>query len=212
MKKLIVLQITGILLFSCIASLLYVLDIFSLLSIIILYTFMGICNIINAHTILMKPIEEISIHDKLTGCYNRTKLDITVPEYENYGQYAIIFFDINNLKKVNDIHGHKIGDRVLVRLSNQLRYWHEYGDLYRIGGDEFIVVVPNAIPESIEPILEEWYSKQPILNETYHDNFVCNLSYGIAYKTTELDIFEMVLNKADENMYEMKNKIKGIKR
>ena len=91
MKKLIVLQITGILLFSCIASLLYVLNMFSLLSIILLYTFMGICNIVNAYIMLMKPIENISIHDKLTGCYNRTKLDATVPEYENYGQRLMIY-------------------------------------------------------------------------------------------------------------------------
>ena len=144
---------------------------------------MGIANIINARIMLIKPIEEVSTHDELTGCYNRVKLDSKIGEYENYKTYAIIFFDLNNLKSANDTHGHDYGDTILIRTSNQLRYWHTYGDLYRIGGDEFIVVVPNAIKSRLEKILNKWYDTLSILNTDYKDQFICNFSYGIAYKT-----------------------------
>ena len=164
MRKLLILQAMGCILFAIIIIILHILNIFSPISVIILYFIMGIANIINARIMLIKPIEEISTHDELTGCYNRVKLDSKIGEYENYKTYAIIFFDLNNLKAANDTHGHDYGDTILIRASNQLRYWHTYGDLYRIGGDEFIVVVPNAIKSRLEKILNKWYDTLSILN------------------------------------------------
>lgn len=207
MKKLVILQIIGIILFIILAFFLQLTGHFSFVSVCALYIFMGIGNIINARIMLMKPIEDISIHDKLTGCYNRFKLDSTIPEYENYKSYAVIFFDINNMKKVNDTYGHDAGDQILITASNQLRFWHKYGDLYRLGGDEFIVVIPNVRSVVIEEILVKWYQKLPALNEDFSDDFVCNLSYGVFYKSKGLS-FEEVLNNADELMYEMKKRIK----
>lgn len=170
---------------------------------------MGIGNVANARNMLMKPIEEISVHDKLTGCYNRVKLDNKIPEYENYSNYAIIFFDVNNLKKMNDIHGHDDGDKLLIDASNQLRFWHEYGDLYRLGGDEFIVVVPNVSKSQLESILTMWHKEQPVLNQSYNDDFVCDFSYGVYYKTpfTKLS-FNEIMSNADNRMYKMKTELK----
>ena len=181
--------------------------VFSPVSVILLYAFMGITNVINANTMLIKPIEDISFHDKLTGCYNRAKLGTKIPEYDNYISYALIFFDINNLKKVNDTHGHDEGDRLIIDASNQLRFWHEYGDLFRIGGDEFIVVVPNAQDIKLEEILTNWYDGLPALNARYDDEFVCHFSYGVYYKKDQMS-FETVMSHADEKMYEMKKKTK----
>ena len=209
MKRLVILQIVGCLLFTAIIMILYAVGIFSPLSVIILYVLMGLTNIVNARIMLMKPIEDLSTHDKLTGCHNRSKLEPKIQEYEKYNEYAVIFFDVNNLKKVNDIHGHTDGDKMLIVASDQLRFWYKYGDLYRIGGDEFIVVVTNMEREHLEPILTGWYEKLPALNAEYDDDFVCNFSYGVFYKTADRSMsFKDIMESADEKMYEMKKKIK----
>ena len=212
MKRLVFLQLIGCMLFAVIIMLLYMLGVFSPLSVIIVYLLMGLANIVNARTMLMKPIEDLSTHDKLTGCHNRSKLELKIPEYEKYTEYTIIFFDVNNLKLMNDIHGHTIGDKILVEASNQLRFWHKYGDLYRLGGDEFIVVVTNMTKEHLELIISEWYSTLHPLNEEFNDEFVCNLSYGIFCNEGKDSLsFKDVMELADEKMYEMKKRIKGSK-
>ena len=206
-KKLIILQVIGVILFTMLTLLLVRLDAFTPTNEILAFILLGIGNVVNARNKLMKPIEELSIHDKLTGCYNRTKLDLKIPEYENYAEYAVIFFDLNNLKKMNDIHGHDDGDQLLIDASNQLRHWHEHGDLYRIGGDEFLVVVPNAHEAELSKTVEDWYNKQPALNTEFGDDFVCDFSYGICCKTKSEPLsFEEIMNRADENMYLMKKK------
>ena len=202
LKRLIALQAIGCLLFAGIITALWYIGVFSPLSVIIAYLFLGLCNILNAKTMLMNPIEALSRYDKLTGCFNRTTLDSKINEYEKFSDYAIIFFDVNNLKKMNDIHGHSDGDKILIKASNQLRFWHKYGDLYRLGGDEFIVVVTNMTRDKLESIVDEWHSCLPALNEDYEDDFVCNFSYGICYKTSsDSKTFHDVMESADEKMY-----------
>lgn len=209
MKKLIILQTVGVLLFIGLCVLLKVFGYFSLVTVIILYSLMGVCNVLNARNLLLKPIENNSIHDKLTGCYNRVKLDSKIPEYENYKSYAIIFFDLNNFKQINDKYGHDVGDTLLIKASNELRYWHRYGDLFRLGGDEFIVVVPNMTAPVLEHILTRWFDALPALNADMNDDFVCNFSYGTFYKDQENDFaFNTIMSKADEKMYKMKKKTK----
>ncbi len=209
MKRLLILQIIGCLLFAGFVALLWALGIFSPVSAVILYVILGLGNVINARTMLMKPIEHLSTHDKLTGVYNRIKLESKIPEYERYSDYAIIFFDVNNLKKINDIHGHHAGDKILIAASNQLRFWHKYGYLYRIGGDEFIVVVTNMPETRLDSIVHEWYSTLTVLNEEFNDDFICNLSYGIYFKTVSSSMsFKEVMEHADVKMYEMKKEMK----
>lgn len=210
MKRLVILQLLGCLLFSALIMTLFAMGHFSPLSVIAVYSLMGLSNIANAWKMLMKPIHETSTHDKLTGCRNRRSLDLTIPEYEKHSDYAVIFVDINNLKKVNDIHGHNAGDKVLVKASEQLGYWHKYGDLYRLGGDEFIIVITNMSNSNIESIAKDWYSDLSSLNEEYNDDFVCDLSYGIYYNTFKSSVsFRDVMSSADEMMYKMKKEIKS---
>ena len=88
MKRLLILQIIGCLLFAVFVALFCAIGIFSPVSAVILYVILGLGNIINARNMLMKPIEHLSTHDKLTGVYNRIKLESKIPEYERYSDYA----------------------------------------------------------------------------------------------------------------------------
>ena len=183
-KKLIQLQMLGVLLYIGMAMLLYAHGFFNIVSSIIIYFILAVCNVINAENHLIKTIAELSIYDKLTGCYNRTKLSYKTKEYENLRSYAVIFFDVNNLKKMNDIHGHE-------------------------HGDEFLVVIPNSKLERVESELASWYIDLDDLNNGFQDGFVCKFSYGVCKKEPDEKIsFEDVMNKADENMYTMKKVIK----
>ncbi len=97
-----------------------------------------------------KEIELLSITDKLTALYNRTKIDRLFADElkrtERYGDgFSVILIDLDHFKSVNDSYGHQAGDSVLQELSRLLRACvRETDHLGRWGGEEFIVILPNA--------------------------------------------------------------------
>lgn len=97
-----------------------------------------------------KRAEELAITDRLTGLYNRLKLD-EVLEHEiskskRYGTaLSLIILDIDHFKSVNDIYGHQIGDMVLKEVANTLLSCERESDtIGRWGGEEFLIVLPNT--------------------------------------------------------------------
>lgn len=148
-----------------------------------------------------------SEHDALTGCYNRLHLDRVTPRYEQQNSLFIIFIDVNNLKKMNDIFGHEAGDALLKNAVSKMRFWDSYGDLYRVGGDEFMVVLMNKKVDFCKNLLEMWYSKVGVLNRD-GDGFKCVLSYGTSSATKGCIKLDDMIKEADEKMYEMKVAIK----
>lgn len=145
-------------------------------------------------------------HDELTGCYNKLRLQKYKTSYEVCSQYAVIFIDVNNLKKMNDTFGHGAGDALLRHASNRLNFWTNYGDVYRMGGDEFMIVVTDKSQEAIFSLINKWYPTVGQLNRD-SDGFKCLLSYGVAFGTNG-DNFDTILKEADDKMYEMKVRIK----
>lgn len=97
-----------------------------------------------------KRAEELAITDRLTGLYNRLKLD-EVLEYEiskskRYGTaLSLIIIDIDHFKNVNDTYGHQVGDMVLKEVANTLLTCKRESDtIGRWGGEEFLIVLPNT--------------------------------------------------------------------
>jgi diguanylate cyclase (GGDEF)-like protein len=171
--------------------------------------YIHLVNIIQNKSDKVHDLRYKSEHDELTGCYNRVKLDSMIKKYESMYSITVIFFDVNNLKLMNDTFGHDAGDALIKRAVNQLSYWNTYGDLYRMGGDEFMVVIPDKGDIEISELVNRWYLRQHRLNRD-EDDFECKFSYGIAqgYKDNVFD-FEMVMHLADSRMYEMKTQTKG---
>jgi len=95
-------------------------------------------------------LEVLSVTDKLTGLYNRRKLDeLLDDELVRARRYkvdvSIIMLDIDHFKRVNDTHGHGVGDQVLVAMANKLReHTREADALGRLGGEEFVVVCRHS--------------------------------------------------------------------
>lgn len=149
-----------------------------------------------------------SSHDQLTGLYNRHHLESVQNMYEMSKSIYVIFFDVNNLKKMNDTFGHEAGDVLLKTAGLKLRYWTTYGDVYRLGGDEYLVVVMNKSKEYCDDILNHWYDGVGCLNRE-SDGFKCLLSYGVSYTDREIGkSLDELVKEADEAMYDMKVRIK----
>ena len=95
-------------------------------------------------------LEVLSVTDKLTGLYNRRKLDELLEEEiiraQRYRvELSVIMLDIDHFKRVNDTHGHGAGDEVLIEVAGFLRRQTRDADvLGRLGGEEFLVVCPHS--------------------------------------------------------------------
>lgn len=148
-----------------------------------------------------------SEHDTLTGLYNRTRLTKMRSRYEVQRSLFVIFFDVNNLKRMNDNFGHDAGDILLKSAAGKLKFWESYGDVYRLGGDEFLVVLVNKRNDYCMDLLNTWYPSVGSLNRT-SDGFECHLAYGIARGTVGSS-FDALQSEADDNMYIMKQEIKA---
>lgn len=173
---------------------------------VLIKNYQYLVDIIENKIDVVHDLNYLSEHDELTGCYNRVKLDKMIPKYESLHSMVVIFIDVNNLKLMNDTNGHDAGDALLKRTAKALSYWVVYGEVYRIGGDEFMVVVPDKKLTEVQPIIDRWYSTVGSLNRE-DDTFECRLAYGVS-EGNQNTSFDYVMAQADNNMYTMKKELK----
>lgn len=147
-----------------------------------------------------------SEHDGLTNCYNRVHLENMKNMYECSKSVTIIFIDVNNLKRMNDEFGHEAGDVLLKSAAYRLNFWNNYGDVYRMGGDEFMIVVLNKSVDYMKKLINQWYPTVGQLNRDT-DGFKCVLSYGVAHGQQGCN-FDALQKQADDRMYDMKVALK----
>lgn len=94
-----------------------------------------------------QKLEFLAYHDQLTGLRNRLSLKERVEELnesDNEIKYALLFVDVDNFKYINDTMGHSFGDKLLINISERLiDIQKNYSVVYRVGGDEFIILVEH---------------------------------------------------------------------
>lgn len=160
-------------------------------------------------------LEILAYQDQMTGLKNRSAFEEKLQEYrETDAQEAyIIVFDINDLKIINDNCGHSIGDQMIKEIAIILKKeFKDKGTGYRIGGDEFCVIIPNAV------MIEEEYvvSKIELVKKAIHDfgedqNLNLSLASGFS-KTTGKENCDIdnAYRLADKRMYADKQKSKAV--
>ena len=149
--------------------------------------------------LMVDQLTKLSSVDLLTGLYNRNKLNAYMTGVAESGQMPIglIFLDINGLKKVNDEQGHLAGDDLIKRAADTLSSVFAGCDIFRVGGDEFVVVLKRATEEKIIPLLER----------LHEESDKANVSFAAGYAITDdHKDFEKALNEADFYMYKDKRK------
>ena len=150
-------------------------------------------------------LTKLAYQDPLTGLYNRTKAKERFEEIDSQDSpVALVNFDVNGLKYVNDHFGHEEGDVLLKTVASVIdENFGSIGTNYRMGGDEFLCVVD---PPGLFAIGRAVNKLDTDLKEASRNNkYIFSVSYGVAYKRKgEARCIQDVYAEADENMYAMK--------
>lgn len=115
---------------------------------------------ITKHIKMQQNLDRLANTDKLTQIYNRVKFDKEIKNQIDFAKknslsLALIMFDIDHFKKINDTYGHDKGDFVLKELTALIKNHIRQDDIFaRWGGEEFMVLVPNATKNSIYKMAE----------------------------------------------------------
>lgn len=155
-------------------------------------------------------IERQAYTDFLTGLFNRVCCERDLAKYvddaKNEGKEgAVLYLDLDDFKHINDSLGHQYGDVLLKSIANGMRKIEGVQDsCYRMGGDEFVIIVPPDQYGRLDQIIEgvtavfgrPWFLK----NADYY----CTMSMGIVYYPTEGENVQELIRKADIAMYEAK--------
>lgn len=159
-------------------------------------------------------ITEIALHDDLTGLPNRRlltkRMDFlhTKSQQDKNFHYAILYFDLDRFKIINDSLGHSVGDKLLKEIAQRLDEHKRENDLaVRLGGDEFVMLIEDIedthkLSAIAERLLENL--KEPIYLDTHKIHI--EVSLGIAFSNPDHKDSAELLRDADIAMYEAKSK------
>ena len=168
------------------------------------------CVLISIENItVLKKAEEylryLGTHDVMTELYNRAYFDETLLglEANRKDPIAMIVIDLNNLKPVNDRYGHQMGDRLIRRTAEVLRAGVSEGHITaRIGGDEFVIIMPGSSLADTQGLIERIQSLV-VMNNKYYREPELSLSLGAAVSGPRVSL-EKVISLADDEMYKNK--------
>lgn len=152
-----------------------------------------------------QELMRLSITDKLTGLYNRVKVDQEIERLtaNMKDTLAIILIDVDHFKTVNDKYGHLKGDEVLMQISNILmENTREDNIVGRWGGEEFIVICQNLNNESVQIVAEKL--RNEISTYKFEEVGQVTASFGVAIYDNEKDNRISLLKKADNALYKAK--------
>lgn len=153
-------------------------------------------------------LEKLSVTDKLTGLYNRVKLERelkrVMSEFQRYQTpCSVILLDIDHFKAVNDTYGHLEGDNVLIKVAQILQKHSRKTDIAgRWGGEEFLIVTPNTTLKQAAVLAEKLRYK--IEETSFGAVGHKTVSIGVSTFAANLTTNE-IIDKADQALYKAKN-------
>lgn len=144
-------------------------------------------------------------YDKLTGLYNRNGFEQCMEEFLSRGEIkgVLLLLDLDNFKKINDCEGHPEGDRVLERFAECLRkVFRKEDSIGRLGGDEFIVLIQNGLPESIlKDKLDTVLDEVREMLGSYKEKHGASVSIGAVPIDGTVKSYEALYKYADAALY-----------
>jgi diguanylate cyclase (GGDEF)-like protein len=184
-------------------------------SLLLLQSFMGIAALTamvlaaesTEHRHAEEHVRHLADSDPLTGLANYRRLvEALEAEIKRYNRsrspFAILLLDMDQLKKINDTHGHLVGSRALIRLADILRlHCREIDVAARYGGDEFVIVLPEAGSEAALNVAQR--IAQRLRNDGQRPQI--SVSVGVAVYPADGNTLEELLAAADRALYADKN-------
>ena len=158
--------------------------------------------------ITMKAQEDSEGLDFLTGLPMRNRGEKLAAQFIQQDNGYLVFLDMDNLKKMNDLYGHKAGDRALKLLGSLLMEYAQHSVVCRLGGDEFLMFVPGVSKDEIVKIVTGIQEKFEQNKEKDAEIRCASVSVGIC-EVIKGDPFEECYSKADKALYHVKQNGKG---
>lgn len=157
------------------------------------------CNfVLTMHDLkYLQKMEKASMTDALTGTMNRASYHERKAAIEKKQPNVLgcIYIDVDNLHVINNFYGHDLGDAMLKFISGAVAEQFGIRNLYRIGGDEFVVLIDHITEEELSQRMEA--ANRRIIENDYH------VSYGVEWSASPLEL-EKMIKSAEEKMYEAK--------
>lgn len=163
----------------------------------------GLINNVTDYELLKKKLRAQAITDELTGLYNRSYLDEFVRAHnDDYYPITIISADCDGLKEVNDTYGHNAGDEYIKAAVSLFKMvLPEERILFRMGGDEFLILLPSTSEDAALHLLKQMKEKE---KQFHVQNRQLSISFGISVMNSKGDNFHMCIAESDRNMYSEK--------
>jgi two-component system, cell cycle response regulator len=162
---------------------------------------------------LQDKLAEMAITDALTGVFNRRHLDVILDEMFDHSErlhepLALAMFDIDHFKRVNDKHGHLVGDVVLAQFARHLKHLaRDIDRIGRYGGEEFMVLLPGTVPDAGVTFAER--VRQEVERHQFkHDGgaLMCTISVGVAgWQHPRIHTRQQLVKAADDALYVAKS-------
>lgn len=150
-------------------------------------------------------INNLAYVDELTGVKNRTAYaqELMRRKEENNERCAVFVIDLNGLKNINDKYGHLCGNEIIIKISKMITAVFGYENTYRIGGDEFVVVMSADKEMDVEQLEIQFKGKL----KSQNGNIFVQAAIGYAVGEMQ-EAYEDIFKRADEKMYAYKQEMK----
>lgn len=160
---------------------------------------------------LSQQLETLATIDSLTNIYNRRQImKLATQEFARSIRYqhpfSILMMDIDKLKIINDTYGHQIGDRVIIEMVKEVLKNIRNVDIFgRLGGDEFMAVLPETNMEQAVEVAERICSNMRNIEITLEADIIkIYISIGVASYTKEIKDLDAIIASADKALYQAK--------
>jgi len=153
---------------------------------------------------LDQNLESLSFYDQLTGVYNRKfyEKELAQMDEEQYYPLSIIFMNINGMSRINSEYGHAVGDILMRKAVQVLKYGVRGDDIVaRYEGDEFVVLMPRTEGAKVERALERFKKN---MDEVKVQSIKLSVSFGFCSKYDETDKIENVITMAQRQLERQK--------
>lgn len=157
---------------------------------------------------IRRAMMKLAYTDALTGMGNRTAFNEKIKEYADCKRLACVVADVNNLKLCNDKYGHSEGDKMIQDTAECIEAaFEQLGSGYRIGGDEFCVLIRER---GKEELLEALENVAALITERNKNRVMpLSVAFGFALREGTQESVETLFNRADEMMYDVKRRMKN---